>query len=219
MMTKILNHINRRGVFLLSLIIVMVFLFWYSNILQDTFYTIVDFLSKLALENIFLAVGLFLLTATASALISPLTNIPLIPIAVAIWGPTLATIFLLIGWVLGDILAYVIGRYFGRKVVCYFVTLERLTEWSDAVRARMTFSAALLLRLALPAELGYAFGIVRYPFMAYVGITIFAELPFAVISTYASEAVIYGDIMKFFGFMGILFVLIFVAFRMSRKNK
>lgn len=209
---------NRHLILFLCTAIIVAFLFWYSSVLQGIFYVVVDFLNELALQNEPLAVLVFVMTAIAAALISPLTNIPLVPIAVAIWGTVPTTVFLLSGWLIGDILAYLIGRYLGYKAVCYFVSTEKIDDWSNVIRKRTNFSTALLLRLALPAELGYAFGIIRYPAGSYVIVTVLSELLTAIISTYASEAVLYGEAVKFFGLVGALFAVIFIAFRVTHKN-
>ena len=209
---------NKRLIIFLCVAIIIAFLFWYSSVLQSAFYTIAGYLNTLAVENELLAIFVFVLTSALAALISPLTNIPLVPIATLIWGPIPTIIFLLAGWLIGDIVAYLIGRYFGYKAVSYFVSKEKLDDWSSMVKKHTTFSTALLLRVALPAELGYAFGIIRYPLNLYIFITFLAELPFAIISTYASEAVLLGDTMKFFGLIGILFVVIIVAFRTTHSD-
>ncbi|OGZ05950.1 MAG: hypothetical protein A2845_04070 [Candidatus Lloydbacteria bacterium RIFCSPHIGHO2_01_FULL_49_22] len=209
---------DRRLTLFLLFTIVIVLLFWYSSVLQEQFYVVVKIFDAIVLENRSLAIGVFVLAAAVAALISPLTNIPLVPIAVAIWGPSFTTAILLCGWFIGDILAYVIGRYVGRKAVSYFVPEERLERWSSTVKEHTNIITAFFLRLALPAELGYAFGIVRYHAGWYILITVLAELPFAVVATYASEAVLSGDVIKFFWFTAILFLLIFFAFFKIRKK-
>lgn len=209
---------NKRVIVFICIAIVIAFLFWYSSVLQGAFYRIADYLSALAIENEFLAILVFVLTSALAALISPLTNIPLVPIATLIWGPVPTIIFLLSGWLVGDIVAYLVGRYLGHKAVSYFVSTEKLDDWSNMVKKRTSFSTAFLLRVALPAELGYAFGIIRYPASSYIIITFLSELPFAIISAYASEAVLFGDALKFFGLIGILFTVIIVAFRSTRSD-
>ncbi|HBH71420.1 MAG: putative membrane protein [Parcubacteria group bacterium GW2011_GWC1_42_11] len=210
---------NRRLVVFLSLAVIIALLFWYSSVLQNSFYVIADLLKELAIQNKLLAIFVFILTSALAALVSPLTNIPLVPIATLIWGPIPTIIYLLFGWFIGDIIAYIIGRYLGYKAVSYFVSTEKLDDWSSMVKKRATFSTALLLRIALPAELGYAFGIIRYPAGIYIIITFLSELPFAIISAYASEAVLYGEALKFFSLVGILFVVIFVSFRMTHSDR
>lgn len=210
---------NRRLILFLSLAVVIALLFWYSSVLQEGFYVIAEFLKELAVQNELLAVFVFIFTSMLAALISPLTNIPLVPIAALIWGPVPTIIFLLLGWFIGDVIAYLIGRYFGYRVVSYFVSSEKLDDWSNVVKKRATFSTAFLLRIALPAELGYAFGIIRYPIGLYMIITFLAELPFAVISAYASEAVFLGNVLNFFGLVGMLLIIIMVAFHVTHTDK
>lgn len=209
---------NRRVIVFICVAIIIAFLFWYSSVLQETFYAIADYLKVLAAQNEVLAIFVFVLTSALAALISPLTNIPLVPIATLIWGPVPTIMFLIGGWLIGDILAYLVGRYLGHKVVAYFVSTEKLDNWSNVVKKRTSFSTALLLRVALPAELGYAFGIIRYPASLYIIITFLAELPFAVISTFASEAVLLGDTLKFFGLIGVLLAVVIVALRSTHSD-
>jgi len=211
-------HMNKRVIVFICFAIVIAFLFWYSSVLQEAFYAIAGYLNELATKNELLAILVFVLTSALAALISPLTNIPLVPIATLIWGPVPTIIFLLSGWLVGDIVAYLIGRYLGYKAVSYVVSVEKLDDWSNMVKRRTSFSTAFLLRVALPAELGYAFGIIRYPAGSYIAVTFLAELPFAIISTYASEAVLLGDAFKFFWLVGILFTVIIVAFRSTRSD-
>lgn len=208
---------NKRLILFFSIVVIIVSLFWYSSIIQDEFYVIVNFFSKLVLQNETLAVFVFVLLAALSALMSPLTSIPLVPIAVVIWGGIPTTIFLLSGWLIGDTIAYLIGRYLGYKTVCYFVSSEKIDEVISVVKKHTNFSRGLLLRLILPAEFGYAFGIIRYRIGPYLLLTFLAELPFAIIATYTSEAVIARDVVKFLGIMAILIGVIFITFRAIRK--
>ena len=209
---------NKRFLVLLLLAIIVAFLFVYSSMLQGEFYRIVNFFNELVVQNEPLAMVVFVLLAAVAALISPLTNIPLVPFAVVIWGAVPTTILLLSGWLIGDTLAYIVGRYLGHKTVSYFISEEKLDLWSQAIKKHTNFYRALFVRLVLPAELGYAFGIIRYPFWSYLLITFLAEVPFAIISTYASEAVLSGSIVKFFWLTAALFAIIFLAFRSLRKN-
>lgn len=209
---------NKRTFILFFIAIFIAFLFWYSNTLQDTFFITTDYLKELAFRNHFLAVLLFLGTSVLGALISPFTNIPLVPIAMLIWGPLITTMLLLAGWLMGGIFSYIIGRYFGYEVISFFIPKERINEWGRVVKENMNFLTGLLVRLTFPAELGYAFGIIHFPFFSYLFITFLSELPFAIISVYASEAVLSGDSIKFLSLIGLLFVIIFIAFRITRRK-
>lgn len=208
---------NKRKIFTLLVIITIVVLFWYSNLLQDVFYWITDLFNKVVVFNEALAILIFLLISVMASLVSPFTNIPLIPVAVVVWGSFYTSILLLIGWISGDIIAYLIGRYLGQPVIRYFVSKEKFEELISGVKEHTSFLTALFIRITLPAELGYVFGIVRYPFLSYLIITSISELPIAMISSYASEAVLSGNIMKFIYFIGILFLFFYSALHF-RKN-
>lgn len=209
---------NQRFISLLFAATVIALLFVYSNGLQNDFYKVVDFFNGLVAVNEPLAMLVFVLLSLGAALISPLTNIPLVPFAVVIWGAMPTTALLLLGWILGDVLAYGIGRKFGQKGISYFIGDERLEEWSRAIRTHTSFRRALFFRFILPAELGYAFGIIRYPFNLYFLITVLAELPFAVVSVYASEAVVSGDVVRFLGSIGLLCALVYGAYRFLNRK-
>jgi uncharacterized membrane protein YdjX (TVP38/TMEM64 family) len=209
---------NKRRFLVLGIMIIVAFLFWYSSLIQNTFYLIVDFFNKIVLYNNSLAIILFIFISSLAALISPFTNIPLVPVAVVVWGPFYTTVILLIGWVIGDIIAYFIGKYLGYPVILYLGSKEKFNELEKVIKEHTNFYTALLLRLTLPAELGYIFGIIRYPFNLYLIITFLAELPFAIISTTLSEAVLFGNTIKFFSFMGILLVILFLIFEFIHKK-
>ncbi|MCR4306854.1 MAG: VTT domain-containing protein, partial [Candidatus Yonathbacteria bacterium] len=117
----------------------------------------------------------------------------------------------------GDVIAYFIGRYIGYPAVRYIISGKRFDAWLSAVRVHTSFSKMFILRLALPAELGYAFGVIRYPFWKYVLLTFFAELPFVIIVTYASEAILLGERLQFFGLIALIGIIFFGAFHLVRK--
>ena len=209
---------HKRLLIFISIAIAIALLFWYSSTLQSTFYILVGFFWDLVQYNEPLAVLLFILVAIVAALISPFTNIPLVPIAVAIWGPLLTTIYLFTGWIVGDVLAYFIGRYLGRRIVTLFMTREKLDELSHSIKERAKFIPALILRFTLPAELGYVFGIIRYDLIYYVTISLIAELPFAIVATFASDAVLNGNTLEFLGYISTLLFVIVAGYYYRYKN-
>ncbi|MFA6608305.1 MAG: VTT domain-containing protein [Candidatus Paceibacterota bacterium] len=211
---------NKRIVISLIIVVIATLLFWVSKSIQDEFYLIVAMFNNLAEQNILLTVLIFLSVAAFAALISPFTNVPLIPVAVAIWGIIPTTILLLIGWLSGDIITYIIGRYLGYPVIRYLiVSTERFDNWVNLVRDRTSFLKALTLRMALPAELGYVFGLIKYKFSTYFLITFLSELPLAIIFTYASQSILTGDIPQFFGFIGLLCIILFGTYELIHQKK
>lgn len=208
----------KRALLVIGILVAITLLFWYSLSLQETFYDVVSFFETYVRQNEMLGMLVFMLIATLGALVSPFTNLPLIPVAVALWGAALTALLLLGGWLLGGVIAYFIGRYVGYPAIRYIISAERFDAWLREVRAHTRFSMMFLLRLALPAELGYAFGVIRYSFWKYVLLTFFAELPFVLIATYASEAILLGERLQFFGLIALVGVIFLGAFYLVRKR-
>ena len=148
-------------------------------------------------RNKTLALVIFIALAALSVLLGPVTSIFLVPAALAVWGALLTFLFLMIGWFLGEVLSYGIGRRIGYAAVTYFVSKSKADKWLAYISERATFLFALAFRLALPAETGYIFGLVRYPFVKYIAIVIIAEIPFALAAVYAGEAFLEKNLMRF----------------------
>lgn len=209
---------NRRTALVFLVLVFIAFLFWYSSTIQNSFFLIVDFFNEIVEENQFLAMVVFFFIAGGAALISPFTNAPLVPIAVAIWGVIPTTLLLLGGWFFGDILAYMIGKHFGYPAFSYLMEKSKFDKWISTIKNHTTFTTALLLRIALPAELGYVFGIIRYKFSTYLFITFISEAIFSLASTYASNAILSGRAALFFESVGILLIILYVAYEVAQKR-
>jgi len=208
----------KRTLLTIGIIVLAALLFWYSTALHELFYDIVSFFDVFVKQNETLGLFVFVLIAVLSALISPLTNIPLIPVAVALWGivPTMA--LLLGGWLLGDVIAYYVGRFVGYPAVRYIISPERFDGWVANIRDHTGFFMGFLLRLTLPAELGYAFGLIRYRFWKYFLLTLLAELPYAFVTVYASEAILSGEQIRFFGLIALATAVFLGALYVIRKH-
>lgn len=198
---------------------VTVILFWYFSSVQEAFYDTAIFFERYVGQNELLGFLIFLLIAILSALLSPLTNVPMIPVAIVLWGVAPTMIILFVGWLIGDIIAYYVGRYVGGPLFRYIISAKRFDKWVAEIQRHTRFYMLLLLRIALPAELGYAFGIMRYPFVKYMAITFIAEIPFVLITTYASEAILNGERFKFFTLIAVLIAVFLVAMHIVKERK
>jgi len=128
---------------------------------------------------------IFVVLAALSAMIAFVSSAVLIPVAVYVWGPWVCFALLWAGWFLGGLAAYAIGRYLGRPIVHRLVrpaALERQERWA---RSRRSLVGIVLLQLAIPSDLaGYVFGLIRCPFLPFVGALALAELPYALGAVY-----------------------------------
>lgn len=136
-----------------------------------------------------LGIFAFFVISALSAMLSPFSIIPLIPLAVLTWGGFVTNALVLAGWVTGGILSFMLARLVGRLILRKFISFEHIDHYLEKLPRKLEFEILLLFRFAVPAEIpGYAVGLTKYPFFPYLLATLLSELPFSVISVYASEA-------------------------------
>jgi len=181
----------RRILIVFILIITLAFLFWSSLSLQTIFYEAAFSIKAYAVENQIFVIAVFIVLAAFSAMLSPFSSIPFVPVMIMVWGNVLTAIFLLIGWLMGEVLAYFIGYYAGYPVVRQLSSFEKIKYYKEKLSKKTEFFLVLLFRFSMPAEIpGYALGIIRYNFNKYLLATFIAELPFAFVVSYASNALV-----------------------------
>lgn len=211
-----------RGYLLVTLLIgVLAALFFVSPFLQGLFFIVADDTSSYAAAHTGEAMIFFVLLAAISAMILPFSSVPIVPFAVSLWGMWTTGALLLTGWLIGGIGAYMIGRYAAHPIIAQFMKEEKLTRYKHYVSDRLTFTRALLLRFSLPAEIGYAFGLIQYHFVLYIIVTIIAEVPLAFLTIQASDAFVHLEFFSFIGWivaLGFLMVVSYILFRRKRPH-
>lgn len=173
----------------------IVLLYWYSVSLQAIFGTLTEVLRTYEQRYAFLAEAIFILLAALSAMLSPFSSAPLVPFAVILWGDALTITLLYFGWLIGGTITYKLGKEIGYRILKQYVDIDgELEEYHRKFNTRTEFGLVLLFRLAMPAEIpGYVLGTIRYHFWKYMAATAIAELPFAIFTVYAGEAVVQRD--------------------------
>lgn len=205
---------------ILFFLIISGFWLWVYFGSEDIVGFITKYLAALALTNEILAGVFFFFFAAISVLLGPFTSSPLVPLAVIIWGKALTFWILFSGWVVGSMLAYGLGGYFGYPLVSKILSKERADEWRHIVSVKVNFAVAFLFRLALPAETGYIFGLAKYTFWKYLLITIFVEFPTAGIVVFAGEAFLREDFITFAGLIiGIFGVFTAAAYFLRKRTR
>ena len=139
----------------------------------------------------YLGCALFVVLSAVSAMLAFFSSALLVPIAVYNWG-TPATIALLwLGWLLGGMCAFWIGRSLRRPMVHSPRTARLVTFYSERVPPDTQFPIILLLQLALPSEVpGYLCGLLGVRFRIYASALALAELPFAVGTVLLGESIL-----------------------------
>ena len=124
------------------------------------------------------AAALVVLFAAVAAMVAFLSTWLIVPFAVYTWGTAGALLLLWVGWLLGGVVSYAMGRFLGRPFVQWLGFAPLLARYEDRVSRRTPLTFVLLFQLALPSEVrGHLFGLVRYAFGRYLLTFGLAELP------------------------------------------
>ncbi|HEX5830246.1 MAG TPA: VTT domain-containing protein, partial [Gemmatimonadaceae bacterium] len=132
-------------------------------------------------EHPVLGASTFVLLAALSAMLAFVSSAVLVPVAVYAWGVPTTVLLLWVGWIVGGLCAYGIGRLLGRPVVSRLMSRAALAQYEDRVTKHAPFRVVLLFQLALPSEIpGYVLGLAGYELRKYVLALALVELPFAI---------------------------------------
>lgn len=191
-------HLKKEIVIILMILAIAV-LFLSSAKLQLAFEQAITALSAYIASHHVLGISVFIGLGALSAMLSPFSSMPLVPAAVVIWGNTLTFLFLLIGWLLGGMAAYAIGRYVVYHLFKDWEYFKKIQSYRGQVSENSEFILVLLFRMIMPAEIpGYLLGIIKYSFPKYLLATFLAELPVAFLAVHASDALVDERPVKFF---------------------
>jgi uncharacterized membrane protein YdjX (TVP38/TMEM64 family) len=156
-----------------------------SDTLHQIFLRLVAVAERMIAAHPNWGVSLFILFSALSAMIAFFSTAVITPVAVRTWGEPLSIVFLWVGWMLGGMCAYTVGRTLGRPVVRALTSTNALDKFENRISTHAPFSLVLLFQLAMPSEVpGYVLGLARYHFFKYLVILGMVELPFAIGTVY-----------------------------------
>jgi uncharacterized membrane protein YdjX (TVP38/TMEM64 family) len=164
----------------------------------------------------------FVLLAALSAVLAFFSSALLLPAAVFAWGTTVTLVLLWLGWLLGGVCTYVLGRGLRKPGNPTPRTPSQLGFYARRVSRNATFALVLLLCLALPSELpGYLCGYLGVRFRTYLGALALAELPYAAGAVLLGEGVVNRQIgwLVTFGLLGAALSLYALRVLHARLNQ
>lgn len=204
------------------ILLTTVIVFAVSTFFQADFSKVENEVISYVVESRIIGVFVFVFFTAFSAVLSPLSSIPAVPFAVFAWGEELTLTFLLVGWIIGSIISYTIGKYGLYVLFKKALFLKKVEMYQKKFSEHSEFILVVLFRLALPSEItGLVLGSLRYNFFKYLMATIISEIPFAVVLVYGSEALILSDFWGLFWwvvFGGFCFFFVASIFR-TKINK
>jgi len=149
---------------------------------------VVENLSGQIARNPFLSGAAFVGLSAISVPLAGVSSLLMIPIGVRYWGEITTTALLWMGWTLGGMLTYFIGRGVGAGIGRWLVSRKKIDYYQERITDTASFPLVLLFQASLPSEIpGYVLGTAKYPFLQYLIALVVVELPFA------AGAVFLGD--------------------------
>jgi uncharacterized membrane protein YdjX (TVP38/TMEM64 family) len=137
----------------------------------------------------------FVLFAAISAILAFFSSALLLPAAVFTWGKTVTLGLLWLGWLLGGIATYALGRGLRRPRAKAQKTSSQLDFYLQRIPGEATFAMVLLLYLALPSEIpGYVCGYLGVRLRTFFAALAMAELPYAVGAVLLAEGAVKRNI-------------------------
>lgn len=147
----------------------------------------VDTLNALTTQIGLWSIPLYIAIGCVTTVVAPLSSTPLIPVAVAVWGPLVAAILTTLSWTLGSVFAFLLARRFGYRWVRRFASLHSVQRYASAMPERNLFLMVVLMRILVPADIvSYALGLFSsIRLVPYTTATLLGTMPFAFTVSYA----------------------------------
>jgi uncharacterized membrane protein YdjX (TVP38/TMEM64 family) len=155
------------------------------------------------------AVGaaVFVVLSALSAMVAFFSTALITPLAIEAFGPFAAFLLLWLGWVLGGVAAFGVGRWLGPSVAGWFLAPDRLRGYVAAASSLVRVRHVFLFQLALPSEVpGYVLGLAGCGFRTFLLGMAIAELPVAAGVVFLGESFLARDatMLAAFGAGGLL---------------
>ena len=175
---------KHRGEVVAVGIFVLLFLMagYFTQVYQETFIGLLEGRTGIAML-------VYVLGATVATIIAPLSFLPILPVAVVLWGSLVAAFLSIVAWSLGAAVAFLLARRYGRPLVSHFVGERKMALIAHIAPRRYLFVAVVLLRMALPVDLlSYTLGLLGVMrFWPYMLATVIGITPFALVFSYLAE--------------------------------
>jgi uncharacterized membrane protein YdjX (TVP38/TMEM64 family) len=214
---KIRDAFNRH-ILLLGMLIIIAGLIAGTETLLDKSHEIIMLVESAIIGYPVLGKLLFVLLALVSAMLAFFSSAILTPIGIYAWGTVETFVLLWIGWLLGGMISFLVGRYLGRSVVSVLLGESRLSNWETQVGRHTKFIHILLFQAAVPSEIpGYVLGILRYRFVLYLAALAIAELPYALGAVFLGESFLKGESLLFIVVGAVTILLSVIAFQALRS--
>ena len=184
----------QRHIVIVGILIVLVGLVAASDTLHNRTEEIIVWIEGVISQTPVLGMVLFVLLSMVSAMVAFFSSAVFAPIAIYAWGKAGTFMLLWLGWLLGSILSFCVGRFLGRSVVGMIIDEKKIAGWERELGERSRFIHILMFQAAVPSEIpGYVLGILHYRFPLYLTALALTEIPYAIATVYLGEFFLEGE--------------------------
>lgn len=184
----------QRHIVIVGMLILVVGLFTASDTLRERTAETITWMESIIVQAPILGMALFVLLAMISAMVAFFSSAVFAPVAIYAWGKAATFSLLWLGWLLGGILSFCVGRFLGRSVASMIIDEEKIAGWESELSTRTRFIHILAFQAVVPSEVpGYVLGILRCRFSWYLAALAITELPYAAATVYLGESFLEGD--------------------------
>ncbi len=184
----------QRHIVIVGILIVVVGLVTASDTLHNRTEEIIVWIEGVISQAPVLGMVLFVLLSMVSAMVAFFSSAVFAPIAIYAWGKAGTFMLLWLGWLLGGILSFCVGRFLGRSVVGMIIDEKKIAGWERELGERSRFIHILMFQAAVPSEIpGYVLGILHYRFPLYLTALALTEIPYAIATVYLGESFLEGE--------------------------
>lgn len=179
-----------------------------------------DAVSSFVSAGGWLSVIAYIFFGILAVVVPPATNMFLIPIGTASWGPVVTALLNILGWTLGSIIAFFLARKFGEQLHTKFPKLFEFPIVEKIIGTRYPVLTLIFIRLSFPVDIvSYAIGFfTKIKFPTYLMATVIGITPFAFFYAYASELSFSTTISFVGGTLALFCIFIFVRIIWIRKG-
>jgi uncharacterized membrane protein YdjX (TVP38/TMEM64 family) len=210
----------QRHIIIVGTLILVVGLFTASDTLRDRTEETITWIEAIIAQAPVLGMALFVLLAMISAMVAFFSSAVFAPVAIYAWGKAATFSLLWLGWLLGGILSFCVGRFLGRSVAGMIIDEEKIAGWEHELGSKSRFIHILAFQAVVPSEVpGYVLGILRFRFSWYLAALAITELPYAAATVYLGESFLEGDSLIFI-FVGVAVICLgLLLIRLIRKQR
>ncbi len=146
-----------------------------------------DILQKNIGEGEFVGMVFYVVSIAVVALVPLATTLPLVPIAVTVWGNIIAALLTMIAWIISASVAFYVSRRFGRRIVARYVPMEHIQNFHTMVPRGNLLTAVFLFGLfGAPIDLlSYVIGMfTKLEYKYFILMFVLGLIPFIIFLTY-----------------------------------